>query len=336
MALDPAEFVPLAAGTESVQRLTLGLGPLGNLYKVVTDSDAHAVLGTWWNAGLRTFDVAPLYGYGIAEERLGRFLTERGETRFVVSTKVGRPLRVSTRVDSSTNKDSLYSATPPGVSAVFDFSARAVRHSLESSLKRLNLERVNIAYVHDPQEHMRQALGEAAPELAALRDEGLVGAIGVGTASLSAAVRFVREGSIDCLMLAGRYTLLQHDALDELLPLCQARGISVVNASVLNSGFLADPRIGARYEYAPTSNTDLVDRALRIRAVCEIHRVPLLAAAIQFSAAHPAVVSVAVGVGSVAHAVEADAMYRLPIPRSLWDDLRGEGLIRPEAPVGLT
>lgn len=334
---EPREYVTVPSGRVATQRVTLGLGPLGNLYKVVSDADAQAVLAAWWDLGMRTFDVAPLYGHGIAEMRLGHFLATRGSSGVVVSTKAGRSLQRGAPPDPDEliEGEPLFQSTPPGVNPVFDFRARALGDSVRASLERLHMERLDIVYLHDPDLYLATALDEGIAALLDLRREGLVGAIGVGTTSLVAAVAFARDAPIDCLMLAGRYTLLEQGALDELLPLCVERGIGVVNAGVLNSGFLADPRIGARYEYRPSADQEQVQRAQAIRRVCERHGVALLAAAIQFSATHPAITSVAVGAGTVAHARLAFEMYQTPIPPDVWDELKAERLIRVDTPVGL-
>jgi len=316
-----------------IQRLSLGLGPLGNLYKVVSEDEAQATLQAWWDSRLRCFDVAPLYGYGIAETRLGRFLAGRERSSFVVSTKVGRPLRQGAEPDPTILVDGepIFRGTPPGVNPVFDYSEAGIRSCLEASQRRLGLDRIDIVYVHDPDRHLWQALDEAVPVLCRLQQDGLIGAIGVGTGSVATALAFVREAPIQCVMLAGRFTLLEQEALRELLPLCLERHVGVVAVGVLGSGFLADPRPGAHYDYEPTADAALLERARSIARLCSEYGVPLKAAAIQYPATHSAVASVAIGASTEAHAREGLQSYELPIPPDLWRRLEAEGLVGIEA-----
>jgi D-threo-aldose 1-dehydrogenase len=228
-------------------------------------------------------------------------------------------------------EDAFYGRTEP-VRPVFDYSADGVRRSIEESLERLGLERIDIAFIHDPDDHWQAAIEGAYPALHRLREEGLLGAIGAGMNQSAMLARFAREGDFDVFLLAGRYTLLDQDALGELLPLCEERGIGVMIGGVMNSGILADPRPGGRFNYqaAPTA---IVDRAQRLAATCARHGVPLKAAALQFPLAHPAVATVVVGVRSVVHLVEYPELLAEPIPAALWDELRAEGLLPAGAPT---
>jgi D-threo-aldose 1-dehydrogenase len=191
---------------------------------------------------------------------------------------------------------------------------------------------LDVLYIHDPDDHWEDAIGGALPALQRLREQGVVGAIGAGMNQVEMLTRFAREGDFDAFLVAGRYTLLDQSALSELLPLCLEKGISIVVGGVMNSGILADPRPGALFNYAPAPD-DLVERATRIRVICERHGVPVRAAAIQFPLAHPAVVSLVTGVRTIEHFDDYPRALRMPIPDDLWAELQADGLIDPEAPV---
>jgi D-threo-aldose 1-dehydrogenase len=322
-----------------VDQLALGLVPLGNNYKVVSDTEAQAVLQTWWDAGLRTFDVAPVYGFGIAEERLGWFLSGRPRSEFVVSTKVGRPVGFGAPPDPELfmpDGSPQFHDTPPGVNPYYDFSREGILRGLDDSLGRLGLDRVDYVHLHDPDKHIRQAIDEAFPTLLELKAQGLIRAIGTGVNWSWVALAIARECDIDAILLAGRYSLIDIEGLEELLPLCVERRISVIDGGVFNGGFLADPKIGGMFQYRPTSDQALVDHALRIKAVCAEYGVPLKAAAVQFPMGHPAVASVVVGAGSVTHASEVIAAFEYPIPDALWGELVDEGLLPAGTPTPFT
>jgi D-threo-aldose 1-dehydrogenase len=337
---EPTERVDLGRTGLRVTRLGFGAASIGGLYTAVSDADAIATVERAWELGIRTFDVAPLYGYGAAERRLGAALADRPRDDFVLSTKVGRLVR---RVDDipagadvdpqaiDGRNDAYYVRTEP-IRIVFDYSADGVRRSIDESLARLGLERIDIALIHDPDTHWAAAIGEAFPALARLREAGVIGAIGVGMNQSAMLARFAREGDFDVFLLAGRYTLLDQDALSELLPLCMTRGIAVLAGGVMNSGILADPRPGGRFDYRAASPA-VIDRARSLAAVCARHDVPLRAAAVQFPLAHPAIRSLIAGVRRVDHLDEYPELLRRPIPAALWADLRAEALIDPAAPV---
>jgi D-threo-aldose 1-dehydrogenase len=334
--VDPRAQRQLGQTSVRVDQLMLGLVPLGNLYKAVTEDEAQAVLETWWSHGLRTFDVAPVYGFGIAEERLGRFLKDKPRDAFVVSTKVGRPVRKGAPPDSSLywpDGTPQFLDTPDGVFPYYDFTHDGMLRGFAESLERLGLERVDYVHIHDPDDHIRAAIDVVFPVLARLRDEGVIGAIGVGTNWGHVGYAVARETDLDCLLLAGRYTLIDFEGAEQLLPLCVERGISVINGGVFNGGFLADPRMGGTYQYRPTSDQVLVSRAQRIKAVCESHGVPIKAAAVQFPLGHPAIAAVVVGAGSVRHAHEVIEAFEQPIPDALWRQLVDEGLLPAGTPV---
>lgn len=281
-----------------------------------------------WQRGVRFFDTAPLYGHGLAERRLGRALAGRARDDFVLATKVGRLLRKDAPSDP---RQPFWKGVPP-VNPVFDFSYDGVLRSVEESLERLGLDRVDILHVHDPDEHCDEALAGAYPALDRLRSEGAIGAVGAGMNQVELLLRFAREADFDCFLVAGRYTLLDQTALPELLPLCQERGLAVIAGGVYNSGILADPSPGARFDYALAPGP-VLERAQRLQAVCAHHGVPLPAAAIQFPLAHPAVASVLVGARSAAELEESLRFLSLAIPADLWAELRSQGLLPEGAPV---
>ncbi len=340
MAFAPFEQVVVGRSGVSVTRLGLGGASIGGLYRPVADADALALIDHAWEMGIRYFDVAPLYGYGNGERRMGRGLADRPRSDFALSTKVGRLVipREQIRPDHDLDRqalgdreDAFYMDTPP-VRVVFDFSHDGVLRSVDESLTRLGVDRVDIIYIHDPDDHGEQAIREAYPALRRLRDEGVVGAIGVGIKQWQLPVRFARETDLDLFMLAGRYTLLDQGALDELMPLCVEKGISIVQAGVMNSGMLIDPKPGATFDYMPAP-AEWVSRAQRLRAVCDRFRVPLKAAAVQFALAHPQVVSLVAGVRTPEHLDEYPQLMQARIPAELWEELRRQRLIHDNAPV---
>jgi D-threo-aldose 1-dehydrogenase len=340
VAFDPVAHVPLGRTGLSVTKLGFGGASIGGLFKAVTDDEAGATIRRAWDIGIRLFDTAPLYGYGASERRFGAAL--RGEHRdaYVLSTKVGRLVRMPSAIGADDEldrqrfdgrDDAFYVTTGPE-RMVFDYSAGGVRRSIEESMERLGLDRIDIALIHDPDDHWRAALGGAYPALARLREEGVIRAVGAGMNQSEMLTRFVRETDMDAILLAGRYTLLEQGALDELLPACEERGVAVLIGGVMNSGLLTDPRAGSRFNYTPAP-AEIVERARRIGEVCDRHGVPLRAAAIQFPLAHAVVASLVVGVRTVSHLDEYPAFARLAIPAALWDDLRAEGLLRLDAPT---
>src|SRR5882724_4002284 len=288
-------------------RLGLGSAPLGGLYDAVDDETARAVVERAWQLGIRYFDTAPLYGSGIAERRLGAVLRERPREQFVLSTKVGRLLRPG---------ESGWPGAPP-LQAYFDFSYDATLRSLEQSLQRLGLDRVDVALVHDPDDHYDEALAGAFRALARLRDEGVVRAIGVGMNQAELLCRFAREADPDCFLVAGRYTALDRSAAAQLLPLCEERGISVIAGGVFNSGVLAGGNT-FNYQAAPP---EVLARVESLRETCARQDVPLAAAAVQFPLRHPVVISALVGCSTPQEVEEDVRLSRLELPASLWDEL---------------
>jgi D-threo-aldose 1-dehydrogenase len=321
--------VALGRGGLRVSALSLGTAPLGNLFAPVAEEDAAATVRSALGAGLTYLDTAPHYGLGLAERRLGRLLAGLPRDRFVVSTKVGRLVR-SLAAGETVDPEGFVGA-PPG-KRVWDFSRDGVRRSLEESLERLGLDRVDIVLVHDPDDHEREAYEQAFPALAELRDQGVVGAIGAGMNQAEMLTRFVRDLDLDLVLVAGRYSLLDQRALAELLPTCAARGTAVVVGGVFNSGLLADPRPGATFDYAPAA-PELVARAVRLAEVCARHGVPLRTAALAFPFGHPTVTSVLVGARSAGEVEDAVASFERPVPGDLWADLVATGLLPDHVPT---
>jgi len=340
MPVEPFQRIGIGRTGLTTTRLGLGGASIGGLFRPVDDADAIALVDHAWEIGVRSFDVAPLYGYGNGERRMGAALAPRPRDAYVISTKVGRLVRpradipADADVDRQTDgvRDDAYYTDLGDRGVVFDFSGDGVRRSLEESLERMGLSRIDIAYIHDPDDHWEGVMRGAYPALERLRAEGTVRSIGAGMNQSTMLARFVAETDIDIVMLAGRYTLLDQEALPDLLPRCAERGVAVMVVGVMNSGVLADPAAGAHFDYRPAPDP-VVDRVRRMAAVCERHGVPLRAAAIQFALAHPAVTGLIAGVRTAAHLDDYPTAMRLPIPAALWDDLRTEGLIPPEAPV---
>jgi D-threo-aldose 1-dehydrogenase len=325
--MNPSERVRLGRTPLSVTRFGLGTAPLAGLYEAVPEDQALQVITRAWDEGVRHFDTAPLYGFGNAETRLGKALHDKPREDFVLASKVGRLLRADAPPEPGQN----FRGTP-SVNPVFDFSYDGVMRSVDESLQRLQLDRIDILHIHDPDNHYDDALHGAYKALDHLRSEGVIRAVGAGMNQAEMLARFAREGNFDCFLLAGRYTLLDQIALDELLPICVERGIAIIAAGVYNSGILADPKLGARYNYA-TAPEPLLERARKIRAVCDRHGIPLKAAALQFPIGHPAVSCVVVGCRSVAQLDESLRMFEVDIPPALWQELRSEGLLREDAPT---
>lgn len=321
----------LGGSAVPVSELGLGCAALGNLFHPVTDEAAHATVAAAWDAGIRSFDTAPHYGLGLSERRLGAALRDRPRDTYTLSTKVGRLLVPHS--DGGAGLDLAHGfAVPATHHRVWDFSADGVLRSLEASLERLGVDHVDVVLLHDPDDHAEQALRAAYPALERLRAEGVIGAIGIGMNQSALPARFVRETDIDVVLLAGRYTLLEQEGFTELLPEAAARGRSVVIGGVFNSGLLTTPRPGTTYDYAPAPQP-VLDRALRLLAVCERHGVPLRAAALRFPFGHPAVASVLTGARSPHEVHDTVEQVTRPIPDALWDELRAEGLLDPGIPV---
>ncbi len=315
--------------TPELGRLGFGAANLGNLYGPVSDADAHAVLEAAWSVGVRYFDTAPHYGLGLSERRLGEFLATKPRDEYVVSTKVGRLLHP---VENSAGAldDAHNFAVPADFERVWDFSAAGIRTSLEQSLERLGLDRVDVLFLHDPEKFDLDAADQSAyPALIGLRDEGLVDAVGVGSMSVDALDRAARTSGLDVLMVAGRLTLAEQPTLDSVLPSARSNGIDIVAAGVFNSGLLAkaEPTTAARYEYAAVP-PGLLARAKAIAAVCRDFGVDLPTAALHYPLTLRPVTAVVVGSARAEQMAQNAQRLATPVPPELWSALASAGLIR--------
>lgn len=312
-----------------VTRIGMGSAPLGGLFEDVPEALALDTVRRALALGINFFDTAPLYGHGKSETYLGKALAGVERSSYVLATKVGR-LLIATDPSRLEKREFDH---PFPFEPVFDFSHDAVMRSFEESLKRLNISRIDILHIHDPDDYYEQAIKGAYPALARLRREGVIRAIGAGMNQAEMLARFAREGEFDCFLLAGRYTLIDHRGLSELLPLCVKRGISIIIGGPYNSGVLATgARPGAKFNYADAPE-EILQKVRSVEGVCDRHNVPMKAAALQFPLAHPAVASVIPGARSVEELEENLRLASHPIPPEFWADLRKSRLIPEEAPT---
>jgi D-threo-aldose 1-dehydrogenase len=340
--MDVRHFDRIGNGGLDFTELGFGTAPLGNLYRAVADDDAHAILEKAWETGVRYYDTAPLYGLGLSETRLNRFLRGKHRDDYVLSTKIGRLLEVCPP-DRRTGIGKFFDT--PSRREVYDYSHDGVMRSVEFSLERLGVDRIDILFAHDVDvfTHGSRAAADARIDelmrsgygaLVSLRDQGVIKAIGAGINEWQAAQALAERGDFDLFLLAGRYTLLEQEALESFLPLCQERGIGIVLGGPYNSGILATgAKPGAYYNYSEASQ-EVLGRVARIEAVCKRHGVRLIEAALKFPLAHPSVVSVIPGGQRVAEVESNRALLDARIPPALWEDLKAEGLLRPDAPTG--
>ena len=308
-------------GTDvKVSRLSLGTAPLGGLFKSVPETESDTVIHEALDAGIAYIDTAPLYGYGVGEVRVGRGI--KGHRRQpIISTKVGRLLRPGKNLEYDKFPDS-----DPNIEIYFDHSAAGIRKSLEESLKRLDRDSVEIAYIHDADTWVREAIDVVYPELHKMRDEGLIKAIGIGMNWCPTSIAIMKETELNIALIAGRFTLLDQSAQDELYPLALKKKVPIIAAGVFNSGVLANPVPGAYYDYEPASH-EIIEKARAIGKYLEKFDVSLPAAALQFPLRHPAVASVLTGAASVKELRENIANFDAQIPDELWSQMEAEGLI---------
>ncbi len=305
-----------------VTPLGMGGAPLGNLHSAIDDDMALATVNAAWDGGVRYYDTAPHYGLGLSESRLGRALRSRPRDEYALSTKVGRLLVPN---PTPIGNDLAHGfAVPDDSLRVRDYSRDGVLRSIEASLARLGVDRIDILYLHDPENHMRQAIDEAAPALSQLRAEGVIGAYGAGMNTVEPLQRLVIETDLDVVMVAGRWTLLDRTALP-LLDQCRRAGVAVVAAAPFNSGLLASsaPDAGTTFDYLPAP-ADLLARARALGEECQRRGLLLPHAALQFPLRHPAVVSVVVGMRSPAEAAADVAWESAPIPPEAWAALEDQ------------
>ncbi len=342
MTLKTRVWERLGNGGLTFTELGFGTAPIGNLYRAISDDAAQQILTAAWDAGVRYFDTAPLYGLGLSETRLNHFLRGKPRDAYVVSTKVGRLLRPCRPGEERDTIGKFFDV--PARKEIFDYGFDGVMRSFEASLERLGLDRVDILYAHDLDifthkgaDAMRARIdafmagGYAA--LLRLRDEGVIRAFGAGVNEWEPCQMLAERGDFDLFLLAGPYTLLDQSSLDTFLPLAAARGIGVVIGAPYNSGVLATgARPGAWYKYEPAPPW-VLERVTKMQAVCDRHGVRLVDAAFQFPLRHPAIVSVIPGGQAIAE-VHSNAMAaQAEVPAALWEDLKAEGLLRADAPV---
>lgn len=321
----------IGRGGLSAPILSYGSAPIGNLFKEVSDQDAHAAVAAAWETGVRYFDTAPHYGLGLAERRLGEALAKYPRKEYLISTKVGRLLEPT---DAFPGENDLADGfmVPKNYIRNYDYSADAIKRSIEDSLVRLNTDYIDIVFVHDPDNYYEQALSGAFPALSKLRDEGVIKSFGSGMNQAEMLTEFVRRTDLDVVMLAGRYTLLEQDSLDNLLPLALDKNVSIVAAGVFNSGLMSKdrPAADATYDYAPAPG-ELIDRVNQIADVCESHSVSLPAAAAQFPLGHAAVANICLGARNREQVLRNAELFDVAIPNELWLELSDRGFVRPES-----
>jgi D-threo-aldose 1-dehydrogenase len=322
-----------------VTDMGFGAAPIGNFLRPISEEVSDAMVQRAWNAGMRYFDTAPLYGHGLSELRLGHSLRWKPRDEFVVSSKVGRLLLPTPRKNIS---------FAPWVDAApfihrFDYSYDGAMRSLEDTLQRMGIERIDIAFIHDcdvfnhgveqQKIYFKQAMEGSYKALLKLREEGVVKAIGFGVNEWQVCHEALKQGDFDGFLLAGRYTLLEQDSLDAFLPLCEKRNAAVVIGGGLNSGILATGAVpGAKYNYSPAPQS-ILDKVKKIEAVCARYKVPLPAAALQFLLAHPAIASHVPGTRTVQQMEQNIAWVSHAIPKDFWQDLKRAGLLRQDAPT---
>jgi D-threo-aldose 1-dehydrogenase len=331
---------PLGARGPAVSALGFGGAPLGDLYARLDDATAIATVLAAIDAGVTLVDTSPLYGRGLSEHRIGTALRRRDRASIVVSTKVGRVYAPARGARDEVPGDGYVGGLPH--EGRYDYSYDGALRSLEQSMLRLGVDSADVALVHDvdPWTHgeqaprrQREALAGALRALGDLRAQRVVRAVGIGVNDADVAERFVREADLDCVMLAGRYSLLEQPALDRFLPLAHARGVGVMLGGVFNSGILATGAVpGAHYDYRPAPPA-VAARVTAIERVCAAHGVALPHAAIAFVLGHPAVSSVVLGAVSPAEVARNAAMFARPVPAALWRDLKAERLLRDDAPI---
>jgi D-threo-aldose 1-dehydrogenase len=316
-----------------VPRVGLGTAALGNFQQAMTDAESIAVVERALARGVRYIDTAPLYGHGLAEQRIGRARTATPRAQLIVSTKVGRLLRAGAPRDESQYRDGVpFYKNVPAAGPAWDFSYDGIRRSVVESAERTGIDKFDVLHMHDPDNYLEQASTTGYRALCDLRAEGQVSAIGAGMNGSAPLAWLVRQCDLDVVLLAGRYTLLDQSALADLLPICEDRGVSVVIGGVFNSGVLVDPAPGAQFDYGP-ADRKILEKARALQRVCDKHSVPLAAAAIQFPLAHPRVCTVLIGARTIAE-LEADlALFEVDIPPQLWADMRKAGLLGADVPT---
>jgi len=316
---------PVVRRLHDQRNLGFGGAPIGNLYRSIDDETAGGAVTEAWDQGIRYFDTAPHYGLGLSERRLGEILSDRPRDEFLLSTKVGRLIRPA---DQPRELDNEGFAVPGDQTRERDYSGDGIRRSIEESLERLGLDKIDIAFIHDPDDFWTEAIDGAVPMLNQLRDEGIIGAWGAGMNQAEMLTRFVRETDIDLVMQAGRYTLLEQGGREELIPECERRGVGIVNVGVFNSGILAneDPLAQAKYNYEDAP-APIVEKAQKLAELATAHGTTLPAAALAFSYRDPAVTNVTVGMRTADQVRRNTELFRQPVPDAFWADALAAGLL---------
>lgn len=341
MTMKKHSFKAPSGASIAFTELGFGSAPLGNLYRAHSEKDAQATFEAAWKAGIRYYDTAPLYGLGLSETRLNHFLRGKKRDSYVLSTKVGRLLEVC-KPDQRTGIGKFFDT--PSRREIFDYSYDGVMRSLEASLERLGVDSVDILFVHDidvfthkseavRDAHVKTLMAGGYKALVKLRDEKVIKAIGAGVNEWQVCETLAAQGDFDLFLLAGRYTLLEQEALNTFLPLCEKRGIGIVLGGPYNSGILASgakPDAWYNYEKAPKQ---ILDRVRKIEAVCKAHKVKLPQAALRFPVMHPSVVSVIPGMVSPKEVERNVKTLSAKIPKAFWKDLKAQGLLHSDAPV---
>jgi D-threo-aldose 1-dehydrogenase len=304
-----------------ISRLSLGTAPLAGLFKSVDIAESDQLINTALESGMNYFDTAPLYGHGLAEQRLGRILGKVSKP-FVLQTKVGRVLNWVEKADPVP----WFPDADPHIQPVFDYSADGIKRSFNESLERMGVDHIDIALMHDAENHIPQAINDAYPVLADLKRQGIIKAIGIGINFCDAAIEIMKNVDLDIALLAGRYTLLDQSAQNKLLPYALERKVDITIGGVFNSGVLADPKPGATFEYLPASD-EIIAKAQAIGAFLKNLGIPLTAAALQFPLRHPAVTSVLTGSRNSSELTSNMADFDLDLPADIWTQLEDAGLI---------
>ena len=302
-------------------RLSLGTAPLAGLFKSVDISESDQLINTALDSGMNYFDTAPLYGHGLAEERLGRILSKASKP-YVLQTKVGRVLNWVEKADPVP----WFPDADPHIQPIFDYSAEGIKRSFNESLERMGVGHIDIALMHDAENHIPQAINEAYPVLADLKRQGIIKAIGIGINFCDVAIEIMKNVDLDIALLAGRYTLLDQSAQNKLLPYALERKVDITIGGVFNSGVLADPKPGATFEYLPASD-EVIAKAQAIGAFLKNLGIPLTAAALQFPLRHPAVTSVLTGSRNSKELLSNIADFDLELPADIWSQLEDANLI---------
>jgi D-threo-aldose 1-dehydrogenase len=342
MTLKTRHWDRIGNGGVTFTELGMGTAPLGNLYKAIDDEEAQNVLTMAWDAGIRYYDTAPLYGFGLSETRLNRFLRGKPRDQYVLSSKVGRLLEAATEEE----RDGIGKwFEVPNRKQVYDYGYDGIMRSLEFSLERLGVDRIDILYVHDidlANHHTQENLNSKYSELMnsghkaliELRDQGVIKAFGVGVNEWQPCQYLAERGDFDLFLLAGRYTLLEQEALDTFMPLCEERGLGVIIGGPYNSGILATgPVPGAWFDYE-LAPKEILDKVGQIQSNCEMNSSRMVDAAFQFPLLHPSVVSVIPGGQGVSEMASNIKAATADIPSPLWAQLKSEGLMREDAPIG--